>query len=383
MELTPHETKMSVLVLEEGGSFAKVAAHLEKGQSFGDYHRIFMSGGVKSVNDPDHERFIQSLPFLQGWPLQKLEEENSKSVFLYFKRGDVIVRDSKYSDWIVVVKSGSLAVMKKLRKVEAYEWKRPQVFTFVSDKVKRERQEQLTKMRKQTLDNGGGEGEGGGGGGGGEERREEGSSMTRLHVPGQPQEVTAPAQTETSAAPQVAESGEGGPLVTVETIPEEEEEEDTALSGRPGPGPEEVAKDKNPDHVKLEVRTIQQELDDSGLKKDPDDISAADLNPEFVHVQTLTKGMCFGLSDVVLGQDGSFCVVSNGADVLLVNKHLYQDHASEGLLRRMRQALCPYPSEDDLQSRLQTSVDWDAYRQTTLADTLKSVRRRKYTPLRV
>ena len=39
--------------------------------------------------------------------------------------------------------------------------------------------------------------------------------------------------------------------------------------------------------------------------------------------------------------------------------------------------LCPYPTEEELQMRLQTSVDWDAYRQTTLADTLKSMRMRK------
>ena len=46
---------------------------------------------------------------------------------------------------------------------------------------------------------------------------------------------------------------------------------------------------------------------------------------------------CQGLSDLILGQNTSLCVVSNGADVILVNKQLYFEHASEGLLRRMRQ----------------------------------------------
>ncbi|KAK7102621.1 uncharacterized protein [Littorina saxatilis] len=113
------------------------------------------------------------------------------------------------------------------------------------------------------------------------------------------------------------------------------------------------------------------------LLQDPDDITAADLNPEFVHVQTLTKGMCFGLSDLILGPQTSFCVVSNDADVILVNKQMYQEHASEGLLRKMRQDLCPYPSEEEIQTKLQTSVDWASYRQSALADTIKGMRLRR------
>jgi len=35
-----------------------------------------------------------------------------------------VVRDSNRSNWIIVVKSGSLKVMKRLRKVEAFEWRK-------------------------------------------------------------------------------------------------------------------------------------------------------------------------------------------------------------------------------------------------------------------
>jgi hypothetical protein len=44
-----------------------------------------------------------------------------------------------------------------------------------------------------------------------------------------------------------------------------------------------------------------------------------------------------GLSDVILGQNTSLCVVSNGADVFLINKQLFLDHAPEALLRKMKQ----------------------------------------------
>ncbi|KAL8618182.1 hypothetical protein ACOMHN_059189 [Nucella lapillus] len=466
---------VSVLVVEEGGSFARLATHLEKGQTFGelaiikrgtrhssivvkeksefltisvdDYHKIFMCGGVKSVNDPDHERFIKSLPFLQGWPVQRLGDEDSKCVFLYFKRGDVIVRDSQYSDWIIVVKSGSLTVLKKLRKVEAYEWKKPKVFTFMSDKEKRARHLQLTKMKKQILselqiplrestddthtedlqireegklrpfvhpdpypflllpaeggssedvkvwDLGGGGGTGGGTTGKGDSDLE---AMSYLHVPTDDPtpdvKVTAPAQEDTSVPSAETAEGEeerereknGDEVLPSGTIAEEDEIDERRSSSRSvrsspkSPGAERLKKGNSASSFQPHVRTIQQDLE---IKRDPDDISAADLNPEFVQVQTLTKGMCFGLSDLILGEGSNFCVVSNGADVLLVNKTFYHDHASEDLIRRMRQALCPYPSEEELQNRLQTSVDWDAYRQSTLAKTLKFVRLRKDTPV--
>ena len=43
---------------------------------------------------------------------------------MYYRRGDIVVRDSSVSTWIIVVKSGSLNVLKKLKKVEAFEWRK-------------------------------------------------------------------------------------------------------------------------------------------------------------------------------------------------------------------------------------------------------------------
>ncbi|GFS25789.1 cyclic nucleotide-binding domain-containing protein 2-like [Elysia marginata] len=110
---------------------------------------------------------------------------------------------------------------------------------------------------------------------------------------------------------------------------------------------------------------------------DPEEITAADLNPEFVHIQTLTKGRVFGLSDLILGQQTSFCVVSNGADCLLINKQMFQEHMPEALYRQLRMDLCPYPTEEELQKGLKVSVDWQAYKGITLANTLSFVKKRK------
>ena len=43
-----------------------------------------------------------------------------------------------------------------------------------------------------------------------------------------------------------------------------------------------------------------------------------------------------GLADIVLEEQTSFTIVSNGADCVLVNKQFYLEHASEKLLRKLR-----------------------------------------------
>ena len=47
---------------------------------------------------------------------------------------------------------------------------------------------------------------------------------------------------------------------------------------------------------------------------------------------------CFqGLADIILEEQTSFTIVSNGADCVLINKQFYLENASEKLLRKLRQ----------------------------------------------
>lgn len=117
------------------------------------------------------------------------------------------------------------------------------------------------------------------------------------------------------------------------------------------------------------IRSIMEDVY-SDRPRTPDNPSEIDLKPQFVKVQTLIKGQVWGLADLILEDQPSFTVVSNGADCVLVNKQFYKDHASEKLLRKMRQDLCPYPSDDELQQGLQVSVDWNDYRQNELTSTM-------------
>eukprot|EP00057_Strongylocentrotus_purpuratus_P013560 XP_011668034.1 PREDICTED: uncharacterized protein LOC105440036 [Strongylocentrotus purpuratus] len=77
-----------------------------------------MAGGLSTLLNPQQNdnAFVRNLRFLEGWPLHRLAENPKKCVFSYFKRGDVLIRESRRSDWIIIVKSGSCQVMKLLRK---------------------------------------------------------------------------------------------------------------------------------------------------------------------------------------------------------------------------------------------------------------------------
>lgn len=46
--------------------------------------------------------------------------------------------------------------------------------------------------------------------------------------------------------------------------------------------------------------------------------------------------MLQGLCDIVLGEQPSFCVVSNGAEVILIDKEFYTEHVTDQILKELR-----------------------------------------------
>jgi len=43
-----------------------------------------------------------------------------------------------------------------------------------------------------------------------------------------------------------------------------------------------------------------------------------------------------GLADIILGQQTSMCVISNGAECILLDKDFYLHHATDALIQRLR-----------------------------------------------
>lgn len=438
-----------VMVMDNPNSYARPIKHLEKGMDFGeialtlnirrqgtiitkepcelmsigrrDYQRIFMAGGVRSINDPDQEKFLRNLPFLRNWPIQLLESAGDKTHFLFFKRGATIVKETSLSPWLVIVKSGSISILKKLKRVVPFEWKRKKEIKFVPEKEKRDNYAKRLVLRRHilselkiplkgnTVDD--------------EDNQFEdypGKYKIFIHPGEEPETVTSETVTpladrlpdikENNAKsnafqniqkrllPRLSEDASGedeagdNPLFSNLDSTEKHpvfslEREETSFDIL-APLPKKKAQEKNGNRresimekerdmmgFEEKTRTVQDDLDN--VAKDPDEYTLADLDPEFVRVQTLIKGQVFGLSDLILEQKTNFSIVSNGADVILIDQQFYLKHAPEKLISKMRQELCPYPTDDDLQSRLQQTVDWDAYRTDTMSNTLQFLQTRR------
>uniref|UniRef100_A0A1I8FRA7 Cyclic nucleotide-binding domain-containing protein n=1 Tax=Macrostomum lignano TaxID=282301 RepID=A0A1I8FRA7_9PLAT len=71
----------------------------------------------------------------------------------------------------------------------------------------------------------------------------------------------------------------------------------------------------------------------------------------------------FGLQDLFKPDQPSLCVVSNGAECLLLDKAFFLEHSPRQLLDRLRNRVTHYPSRAQLQTRLQERVNWEAYKQ--------------------
>ncbi|KAK3101166.1 hypothetical protein FSP39_001449 [Pinctada imbricata] len=436
-----------VMIMDLATSYARPINHLEKGNDFGeialslntsrkstvitkepcellsidkrDYQKIFMHGGRKSINDPDQEQFLRSLPYLDTWPLERLEDAEEKTCFLYYKRGDTIIKESSLSPWLVIVKSGSISVLKKLKRVQPFEWRNKKEVKFVTEKEKRENLTKREIFRRQIL----------------AElkiplREVDSDDIQHEEYPGKPKVFTHPGErTKTDIADDSFDSEEfqlngsitfsgdsvqndigmnrkesfqsiqnkflpklagarllsDGQNIESNVSSLESRDEMPELVTLPSKRTSKtktgnrreslIEREKELIGMEQQTRTVKDDVDAN--VKDPDEYTLADLKPEFVRVQTLTKGQVFGLSDLILEQKTNFAVISNSADVILIDRNFYMKHAPEKLISKLRQELCPYPSEDEMQQKLQSSVDWDAYRNSTMTTTLNFLESRR------
>ncbi|XP_076469472.1 uncharacterized protein LOC143299864 [Babylonia areolata] len=501
-----------VAVKNEETGFAKIVVELPRGETFGDiaivsggarnssvltktytellyisksvYENTFLTGGMKSINDPDHHDFLGSLSFLRGWPIQKLSDKESEKFvrFMYIQRDGVIMRDSNFTNWLVVVKSGSLKVLKKLVRSKPTVSRRSGLYrhrscasayeSFVMDA--REYNRWLTSRGVslpsplQADD--------------GEEEEEEEEFEEEEEVEDQKEEedefdddvigdvstedVDERCENEQSQQhprnndhhdeqhhnqhhPHINEHqghhhhhhhhqqdhqqdhqhshkrprerrkgviypGHDGvrsvsahPGVRTHPVrphtwvkgdlqdrhPSRSRKSWSAKHPAPSPAltsalsnrgahlpkrtkltspkirfdvrqsPQDTEQDI-PQEAKfaLAKRTILDDMDAAYLSK-THPVTEADMNPQFVYVQTLTKGDVFGLASLVFPDQPSLCLVSNGAECMFIDKRFYQDHCPPLLSRRLRTEVSPYPSDSKLQQDLVNRINWDVYKQ--------------------
>ncbi|PVD38550.1 hypothetical protein C0Q70_01166 [Pomacea canaliculata] len=430
----------------------------------------------------------RSVGFLKNWPLQTLLYNPQACVFHYFNRGQVLVRDSNNSDWIYIVKSGSLSVLKKLRYTvpqdlgagQQYKHGIPIHVSLCSKmsviavcsilEVRRQRasrralrEKRVPQVRSPAVETFRNQVEA-------EKRLEQSlpglyNAKDRLgiidydrvikeyrsRVVAKPSEtlklpklpptvrgVSAPEREsldgaakdlllssdidkETIASARVTEdsgSESGGTeerqeenrlirktskgvyLAPYPARPRHDKSHLPTRTSLPAPGNAasvSMATDAemNARHqlsVMAEVdrlnvdyqrrfrervgrKTIAETLDYKGSRDFK--YTDVDLNPTFILVQVLERGQYFGLSQVVYPDQPSVCLVSNGAECVVLSKRFFLDHASDTCVRQAKQSECPYPSEDMLQSQLQDYVNWEAHRARVYRRLVTDIRHRQ------
>ncbi|XP_046335185.2 uncharacterized protein LOC124117385 isoform X2 [Haliotis rufescens] len=402
-----------VAVLQESG-YAKTAVELTRGHSFGElaimsgttrqssvitkthvellavteenYRRIFMVGGIRNLHDPDQLQFLGNLAFLQDWPLELLTQADAKLVtFCYFRCKTVMVKDSNFSDWIFIVKSGSVTVLKKLAKAQTTLNKKTGRYhqvantdgyvAFQSNALAYARylaynNKTLPSPLTLSLN----------------------SSFNADSDVTQSNDVTdevdrflrrvTRVNRPMTCSPRRKLGGVGGPRISMSAVcgAQKRKPRSTEMSTSNPSTPTSTTTtddsdvlDLHPDHNihvnSGRIRTFLDDLD-AGSSSKPSAVTEADVNPEFVLVQTLTRGQAFGLAQVVLGDQPSLSMVSNGVECLMINKRFYLDHCPPALLRRLKTQVSPYPSDERLQGDLVVRADWEVYKQRVTAEVL-------------
>ncbi|XP_052818491.1 uncharacterized protein LOC128244528 isoform X1 [Mya arenaria] len=373
-----------------------------------DFVEIFMSGGLRSMTDPEQNSFIRSIPFLKYWPIECLASNPQACMFHFFPRAQVLVRDSNHSDWIYVVKSGSLSVLKKLVEVhprvtrrnsdhgseDEDEGGRRKSFGTWNFRIKKKRREsreekevfknniEMEKRLEQTLP----------GFYNGRERlglidyesiitdhrsrvlqtsRRTASNSSVQPLPKLPTqnsdtEETAPHDDKLPpeeddkllALPKIRKTSKGAYLATMKTKKKVSKKE--AIQ-------EELFKKqieydrKLVEGGKVGRKTITDELDNKLVKDFA--LTEKDIRPAFVQVQILERGQYFGLTKTVFPEQAeSFSVVSNGAECIMISRRFFLEHANEQTMYHLRQVETLLPPEEELQANLQDFVDWKAHR---------------------
>ncbi|XP_033098899.1 uncharacterized protein LOC117102626 [Anneissia japonica] len=449
-----------VNVLEPGSQFAKTVVYLHKGETFGElaivnkaqrqstiiaregiellcidadnYVQIFMAGGIGTLFDPEND-FVKNLKFLEGWPLHLLVGNRKKCVFSYFKRGDVLIKNSKTTDWILIVKSGSCSVMKRLKEVESEQSRRRRFslsdangfpdhqryrkrmsLIYGLDKVggksfenfdQRKRREEFESFLKdldtQVLygnqkresddkkDNRNDskrvsfqEGEAekehqtlqGRRRSSGATKAIQGTKIFKTRRSTLPMQMKKP-HLERRRNKSITSNQQLADAIEEDTEEEENKEEEQT----------EDSEDDDPLKRFYKITGDTKVVSNNGTpvgkrKTVVDEVIDTHLDQEqtedgvkpiWVNVQTLTKGSVFGLAELAFGLQPSFAVVSNGAECILLSKKFYLEHANSHMMTKLRTDEYPYPTDEEMQAQLEVEMKWETFRIGTLKKTMK------------
>ncbi|XP_067938792.1 cyclic nucleotide-binding domain-containing protein 2-like isoform X2 [Watersipora subatra] len=299
-------------LLQRGHRSATVVSHVTTELLCLDAQELstkYISHMEMPIKDKTIHNFLRDSYFLKDFPLDFISRQPHVLVFHYFQKGQILVRNSHHSDWLYIVKSGSLSVLKKLESCKAEAGKPfdkscelPKICS-MNTKVADNKHNlvNLHNLRNQKFLS-----------------KSIDEEMRRRHQ-AKPPYMYRTTSRKLSAFAQNT-SGHLPPLV-----------EDRLSIG-----------------ARLDF------LQSHAAFNDGAEVS----KPTFIKVCKLEKGQTFGLVSEVFGDQPSLALVSDGADCLLLSKQFFFKHCSNRTLTYIHERELPYPTDEELQHKLQSYVNW-------------------------
>jgi hypothetical protein len=66
-------------------------------------------------------------------------------------------------------------------------------------------------------------------------------------------------------------------------------------------------------------------------------------------------------------KNNDLSLISNGAEVLMLRKDIFLKHSNSKVAENVRKIIQPYPESSELQIKLRTFSEWNAYKKFTMA----------------
>lgn len=271
-----------------------------------DFNRIFMNDNDEE--ESEHVKFLRQVPIMQNWPIDCLRDEPGTCILHYFKRGSLVTEDGKKSEWLYFIKSGSCEVLKKLKNVKARK----------SCQIKR-KPDPITEIVLPEL-------------GGGPECKVDTGQRRRKHKIYMNTDVFQDMANYYEALRRI--------MPTSAMLKKDEPPKQRV-------GSEEEDNTKN-DSVFVKLALLQ--------------------SKDVFGLDTLTGWGSEDLDDM-LNESPTTCLVSKGAEVVMLSKKVFLKYINETVRNNLRESIRAYPREQKLQENFQNKLDWEDYK-SSLVDTV-------------
>nr|XP_058971486.1 cyclic nucleotide-binding domain-containing protein 2-like isoform X1 [Pocillopora verrucosa] len=345
LALLHHKTRSATVLCKDEVSLLAVCRE--------DFRDIFMS--YEDGREPEHIRFLRGVPYLKDLPLDDLTTKHDVCIFHYFRRGVVIVNESK-TKWIYVVKTGSCRVLTHLSKKTAKlkrsagspektnavlpvipvdeADRRKALYTAAGDRIRPilwspEIKRPKTEPSLSSKNN---------------------NDLTLPALVGEPEKFR-------KTAKNVTWMGRLSALSRDIRDSEEHRQKIERLHKRISNV--EKPRNKTPSNNKRQLETPEADSKNEQV---------------VVQIELLKPKDQFGLSMLLFDNPAVKChLVSNGAECVLIKKSWFLQHATEATLRKLRNQIPPYPSQATLEQKMQDQANWDSFKTQTINSLLDTL----------